>query len=92
MMSFIALFIALTGCPNKETQPSAENPEKAEHKPDPNCSLCHGTGTIAVKVKKECTTCEGTGKVLGDKCQTCHGSGEMEVAEEQNCPKCNPDK
>jgi DnaJ-class molecular chaperone len=92
LMMSLTLFIALSGCPSKDTQQSGETTEKAAKGADPNCATCGGDGTIVVKVKQECTTCDGTGKVLGNNCQTCHGTGEMEVAEEQNCPKCNSGK
>jgi len=52
------------------------------------CGTCGGTGTIVVDVEYECTTCDGSGKVLGRTCSTCRGSGQMTVKEERDCPSC----
>lgn len=49
---------------------------------------CDGTGTIVVNVKKECSTCDGSGKVLEQTCSTCRGTGKMTVAEQRDCPGC----
>ncbi len=49
---------------------------------------CDGTGTIVVQVKYTCSTCDGSGKVLGKTCSTCRGTGKMTVSEKRDCPGC----
>ncbi len=85
LVLMMMVMAASFGCPSGGSTPPAN---KLEQKGDPNCPKCHGMGTIVVNVQEECTTCEGTGKVLDRQCQTCKGKGTMTVAQEQDCPAC----
>lgn len=61
---------------------------KEEREMNEKSGKCAGSGIIVVNVQYTCSTCEGSGKVLGQTCSTCRGTGKMTVSEQRNCPGC----
>jgi len=52
------------------------------------CKTCKGKGYVVVQTEYECSTCGGSGLVLGKRCSTCKGTGKMYIPEEVPCPDC----